>query len=164
MPSLSDIELEISNIMSMPFEELDEEQKAEWLQYADELAHAETAKVDAIGQAKRLDLARCDAEETEGKRLIAKARARRNNWARFDEHTLQVMQANGVKRINGNVYSLSIRSTPIVRIDNEAAIPEQFWTVKTERTLSKIEIKNAIRAGQIVPGASMGESFSLQVR
>jgi hypothetical protein len=74
------------------------------------------------------------------------------------------MQRHGLQKLAGNVYAVSIRETPVVRIEDEKAIPAEYWVEKIERSVSKTAIKDAIKAGQEVPGACMAESYSLQVR
>ncbi|WP_418764426.1 siphovirus Gp157 family protein [Mailhella sp.] len=49
-------------------------------------------------------------------------------------------------------------------IDDQIAIPAEFWKVKEERTPDKLKIKNHINAGQVVPGCSLIPTYSLQTR
>ena len=164
MPKLSDIELEITNVLDVDESELNEEQFAALDGYLEELAGQEKEKVDGFAQFCRLQGERISALEAESKRLARRAKSLERGMNYLKISYLATMQRHGLQKLNGNVYAVSIRKTPVVRIEDEKAIPAAFWTEKVVRSVSKTAIKDAIKAGQEVPGACMAESYSLQVR
>ena len=163
MPTFADIQQEISNIMDIPLEQMNEEQTKAWNAYADELGVAQEEKIDGYGQFRRLELASADALEAESKRLAAKAKAKRGNVAWLDNYYMRNMQANGEKKIRGQLYTLSIRKSEAVQVSDLSVLPEKYVTIRTESTPNKTAIKAAIKAGIEVPGASIVHNFSLNV-
>ena len=73
-------------------------------------------------------------------------------------------QQHGLRKISGNVYTASVRESQAVAIEDQAAIPAEFWKVKEERSVDKVMVKNHIKAGQVVPGCSLIPTYSLQTR
>ena len=163
MPKLNDILDEISAMLEVPDEELSDEQKAAMDAYLDELAGQEADKVDAIGQFFRLEAARAEALKTEANRLASRARTAQNRMAWLKEKYLHHMKQAGVNKLKGAVYSMSIRTTDVVSIINQDALPEQFIRVKTTVDPDKVALKAALKEGQEIPGAALSQSFSLQV-
>ena len=161
---LSDIENEIANVLDLDEAELTEEQRVALDGYLAELAGQESAKIDSFAQFVRLQAERASALDAESKRLARRAKSIERSLAYLKGSYLGTMQDHGLKKVSGNVYTLSIRSTPVVRIDNESAVPAQYWREKVERSVDKVAIRDAINNGLDVAGASMGESISLQVR
>ena len=165
MASLKDIQDEIANVLDASENgQLNEEQKAQVDGYLAELYDSRADKVDKIAQFFRLGKEEISALNAESKYIDRKKKSKERALAYMQTYILQNMQASGEKKINGKAYSLSVLHTPVVRIDNESAIPAEFWREKVERSVDKIAIRDAIKAGRDVAGASMGESISLQVR
>lgn len=164
MPKLANIMEEIENMLSVPDEELTEEQQAIMAEYLDELAQQEADKIDGFVAFVRNALARANFQREEARRLNASAKAIENKIDRFKDYYRGVMQAHGVKKIQGKVYSASIRSTACVSVDNEALIPDEWWNVKTTREPAKAEILRALKRGEVIPGCSVGQSYSLIAR
>lgn len=164
MPRLSDIEMEINNVLDVDEGELNEEQVAALDGYLEELAGQEKEKIDGFAQFCRFQSERISALEAESKRLARRAKSLERGMNYLKVSYLSTMQRHGLQKLNGNVYAVSIRKMPVVRIEDEKAIPAEYWTEKIERRVSKTMIKDAIKAGQEVPGACMAESYSLQVR
>jgi hypothetical protein len=73
------------------------------------------------------------------------------------------MQRNGLQKVRGQIYALSVRATDIVSITNQDALPEQYIRVKTTVEPDKTALKAALKEGQEIPGAALSKSFSLQV-
>ena len=59
---------------------------------------------------------------------------------------------------------LLARRSESVEIFDPDAIDPKFVTTKTETSISKRDIKAALKAGEDVPGARIAESFSLQIK
>ena len=162
MPSFADIQHEIANILSVADEDLTDEQKALFNEYADELAEQEEDKIDGFVFFIRAQQARADYLKDEAKRLTIAARNIEAKLGRLKEHYRHIMQAHGLKKVSGKVYSASIRATPIVLVEQEQLVPKDFWRIKTEQTIDKAAVRDALKAGTVVPGCSLGKSYSLQ--
>jgi hypothetical protein len=162
MPSFASIQAEISNILAVPDEDLTDEQKALFEEYAEFLAGQEEDKVDGFVAFIRSEDARADFLREEAKRLTNPARCIESKLARLKTHYQYTMQSHGLKRVNGKAYSVSLRATPIVLIENEQAVPKEFWRVKSETSVDKTAVRDALKSGAVVPGCSLGKSYSLQ--
>lgn len=161
MPSFNEILDEIDNILSVPDEELTEEQKAAFEEYASELAEQEAEKIDAFVQFLRSRQAKIDYLREEARAFTNAARAIENKLERLKEHYQYVMQSHGVTKVSGNVFTASIRKTAVADVD-EAKLPEQWWNVKTTRTPAKADILRALKRGEEVPGATITHTYSLR--
>lgn len=160
MPRFIDILEEIDNILSVPDDELTEEQKAAFEAYADELAQQEAEKVDAFSQFVRSREAKIEYLRQEARAFTNAARAIENKLDRLKAHYQRTMQEHGLKKVSGNVFTLSIRATAIADVD-ESQLPEQWWNIKTTRTPAKADILRALKRGEEVPGATISHSYSL---
>ena len=98
-----------------------------------------------------------------------------------------------LKSLEGETVKLTVKATPdAVLVENEASVPSEFQTVtvtmqasvwqaliddlsanaigqtagqcKETRTPNKTAIRNAIKQGQVVPGAAMRGGYMLEVR
>ena len=100
----------------------------------------------------------------EAKRLAARAKAAENRINYLKMRYLQIMQQHGLKKIAGKVYTLSVRETPVVQIDDEKLLPEQYMTEKVTASPNKQLLKDALKSGVAIPGARLATSYSLQAR
>jgi hypothetical protein len=161
MPSFTEIEREIRNILSIPDEELTDEQRQAFEEYAEMLAGQEEDKVDGFVAFIRSEDARADFLREEAKRLTNAARCIESKLARLKTHYQYTMQSHGLKRVNGKAYSVSLRATPVVLVENEQQVPTIFWRTKTETSIDKTAVRDALKSGAVVPGCSLGKSYSL---
>ena len=158
-----DIQEEIRNILDVPAEDITPEMTALFDDYINELADQEATKVDNLGQFLRLESASIEALEAEGKRLLARAKTRKNGIAYLKMRYLQTMEAAGLKKVKGQVYTMSVRSTDVVRITDEQTLPEEYIRTKVINEPDKVALKAALKDGAVIPGAELAKSYSLQV-
>ncbi len=74
------------------------------------------------------------------------------------------MEATGIKKIECDLFTVTLRSgSPVVVVEDESALPDQFITVKTTTAPDKRAIGEALKDGIEVPGAylSTGKSSIL---
>lgn len=69
MPTFQQIQEEIASMLSVPDEELTDEQRAAMDAYLDDLGDMESAKVDAFGQFLKIQSSVADACKKESQRL-----------------------------------------------------------------------------------------------
>jgi len=69
----------------------------------------------------------------------------------------------GIRELKAGIFKLRFQpTTPAISIIDESAIPEKFWIVKRE--VSKASIKDAIKAGEEVPGIEIQRGETLVIR
>ena len=163
MPSFSQIQEEVRAMLDIDESELSDEQRETLCAYLDELGDQEQAKVDAFAQFVRMESARAEALKAEAARLASKARTAANRIAFLKARYLDAMQRNGLRQVRGQVYALSVRSTDVVTITNEAILPERYVVEKTTIMPDKLAIKDALKKGENIPGAILDKSYSLRV-
>ena len=165
MPTMQQIEEEISAMLDIPDDELTEEQRQAMDAYLDELAQAEADKVDAFASFIRQETARAKFLKEEAARLASKARTAENRIAYLKARYLTIMQQAGLSRIKGNAYALSIRSTPTVQVDDPAALDDFFCRIiPARREPDKRVILEKLRDGGTLPGCRLVANESLQIR
>lgn len=60
--------------------------------------------------------------------------------------------------------ALSLRTSEAVVVDDESALPVDYWVETTSRTPDKTLIKKAIKDGHTVPGARIDKRQNLQIK
>lgn len=163
MPSFSAIENEISNMLDIPDEQLTDEQRAAWDAYMTELGKQEADKIDNFALFVRIESAHAEALRTEAQRLSSRARTAENRIAYLKKCYTDTLKAAGLQCVNGSVYRLSIRSTDVVRITDDAILPAEYVRTKTTTEPDKVALKSALKEGQAIPGAELEKSYSLIV-
>ena len=163
MPSLHNIELEISNILAVA-EELPEDQQPAALEYLDQLALMEAEKVDGISFVVRKRANEIDWLKDEEQRLRQRRQAMESRLIQFKAYLKDIMQSQGLQKIKGNKASIFLRQSESVEIDHAAELPEKFVNIRIESIPDKAKIKEAIKSGSTVPGASLVQKLSAVIR
>jgi len=165
MPSFEAIQEEIAGMLSIPDDELTDEQRAAMDTYLDELGKQEASKIDAFGQFLRVQSATADACKKEAQRLAGRSRTAEARISWLKTKYLDIMQRNGLRKIQGNVYTLSVRESDTVTVPTDVnALPETYLRRKESVEPDKTVIREALKAGQVIPGCELRKSYSLQVR
>ena len=120
------------------------------------------AKAEAYGATISEYDAQADACDAEIKRLQAYKKTCQNVSKRMKESLTMAMQAFHTDKVTAGTFRFSFRKSTAVVIDNEDMIPEEYF--KTERTLCKKELMDALKAGDIIVGAKLETRQSLQMR
>lgn len=97
--------------------------------------------------------------------MAARRRAieRRTQWLR--DYLKQNMEASGITRIESPWFVLAVQKNPAaVEITDEANVPGQFKQQVVTEKLDKTAIKEALKAGQDVPGAMLKQGTRLVIR
>ena len=165
MPSFEEIQHEIASLLEVSESGMTPEQLAVMDEYLDELATAEASKVDAFAGFARAELARMEFYKDEAKRLSAKAKAAENRIGYLKSRYTEIMQANGLTKVNGNAYTLSLRSSEVVSVTALIdQLPAVFVREKVTKEPNKVAIKEALQAGEVIPGCELTTSTTLQIR
>lgn len=100
----------------------------------------------------------------EEQRLAARRRTIENNRKRLQDRLHAQLVDLGIDRFDLGVWKLTVAKTPAPAIiDNEKALPKQFKS--TQVVIDKRGILEALRAGETVRGAHLGEQgTTLRIR
>jgi hypothetical protein len=83
----------------------------------------------------------------------------------FKACILRYMETTGTKKIEApDILIKTGKNPPSVEIYDESLIPADFVTSKMVTSISKTDIKNAIKAGEEVPGAKLTESLRVIIK
>ena len=97
---------------------------------------------------------------------IKRLQAYKKSIERMSERLIEVLTfEHGGKTYKDKLgrYSVNFRKNKSVEITDEKKIPADFLTPQPPK-ISKTEIKKAIEAGAVVPGAEIRENVSCSVR
>lgn len=105
-----------------------------------------------------------NAIDAEMKRL--KALKDRNNKTieRLENNVQTAMNLFGITEIKSPTLKINFRKSESVEISQEVLIPNEYMTEKVVRTPNKVAIKDAIKNGINVQGASIVTNQNLQIK
>lgn len=143
-----------------------------------ELAEDEELRASMVeGSTEAFDvLARCVAHEAEAKAMSTALASRMDDLkirvSRFEKRRdamrdliFRIMSAADLRKAELPEATLSIRpGVAKVIVENEGDLPDDFWRVT--RSVDKAAIRDALKAGKFVPGATMSngeETLSIRV-
>ena len=104
------------------------------------------------------------AIDEEIKRLGAIKRVRNNAIERLKNVLSETMQNFDVPEIATPTLKINFRKSQTVEILDEDLIPKEFKTVKVTTSISKAEIKKAIKNGELVAGAGLRNNQNIQIK
>ena len=105
-----------------------------------------------------------DIIEREIERLEERKAYVKKNKERMKTIVGSAMEEFGIDKIKSETLQLSFRKSESVDIFDESLVDEKFKKVKTEISLDKTAIKNAIKNGEDVQGAKIVEKNNLQIK
>lgn len=101
---------------------------------------------------------------TEIKRLTNRKRAIEENISAMKTRLQDAMTATGKTKLKTNLFSFTVRkNAPALTVTDEDKIPERYW-VLPEPVLDKAALKDDLKSGQEIPGATLTQGESLQIR
>jgi len=129
----------------------------------DELEGELTVKAENIVRYMRNLSSEADALKAEEDKLYQKRKAIENKHDRLKNYLAVQLYLAGIRELKAGIFKLRFQpTTPAISIIDESAIPEKFWIVKRE--VSKASIKDAIKAGEEVPGIEIQRGETLVIR
>ena len=93
---------------------------------------------------------------------IKKRIDRKKEWVKGELSA--ACERTGVLSVRGMYANIGFRASEQTVIENELEIPEEYMTVKTTKEPNKKAIKEAIKAGKLVPGASVKKVQNIQIK
>jgi hypothetical protein len=103
------------------------------------------------------------AFKAEIERMTERKRSLEANVERMKRAQIDYMKATGQRKATAGTFTLSLRESKSVKVLDEAAIPETYWKPQPAK-LDKAGIKDALKAGESVPGCEIETSFSVIAR
>jgi len=104
------------------------------------------------------------AIDEEIKRLQALKKAKNNAIDRMKESVSNAMQLYGMEKLTSPTLSLSLRKSESVDVDLTEALPNDFKITKVTVTPDKIAIKQALKQGENITGATLKINYNLQIK
>jgi hypothetical protein len=104
------------------------------------------------------------AIDEELRRLQAVKKAKNNVIDRMKESVVNAMGIYGMEKISSPTMNLSLRRSESVEVDLTEALPDDFKITKTTVTPDKVAIKQAIKQGENITGATLKVNYSLQIK
>lgn len=104
--------------------------------------------------------------KTEEDRIRTARKSLENKAERVREYMKQALLNANIDKVNAGTFKVSVGLSPgSVTINDLASIPPRFLTIIPEQYQpDKTAIKNAIKAGESVPGAHIEAGFMLRIR
>jgi phage host-nuclease inhibitor protein Gam len=129
----------------------------------DELQGELTEKADNIVKYIRNLSAEAEALKAEEAALYKKRKAAENKAERLKAYLAAQMTLCGLKELKAGLFKLRFQpTTPAISIVDEAVVPEKFHRVKIE--IDKLAIRDALKAGEEVPGIEVQRGETLVIR
>lgn len=86
-----------------------------------------------------------------------------SRWKGLADYVALQMQRRDLKTLSGAEYTNGIRlkSSQSVDVTDEAALPDEFLRIETTSAPDKKAIGAALKAGKVVPGATLATNYSI---
>lgn len=161
--SLFQIAQEYKNIMSQ-IEFAEGEITPEIAESLDQISESIEAKAQNYSFIIKTYDANIDIIEQEIERLkILKARNSKNKDM-LKDRLKSAMEDMGIQKISTPLISVSFRKSESVEIEDEESISMDYKYKKEEWKVDKVKIKEAIKSGKIVIGASVSINNNIQIK
>ena len=120
------------------------------------------SKVEAYGATISEYDAQAEACAQEIKRLQAFKKTCENVSKRMKERISDAMMTFDKDKVTAGTFRFSFRKSTAAVVENEELIPEEYF--RTERTICRKELMDALKAGEVIAGAMIETRQTLQMR
>ena len=104
------------------------------------------------------------AYKAEAERLAKKAKTAHNGIERLKNGILMYMEAGHLDKTDAGLFKLSIRTTQVVDVTDINKVPDEFKKVKTEVSVDKLKVRNALKNGaESIEGIEMIDNKSIRI-
>ncbi len=80
-------------------------------------------------------------------------------------YLLSNMERRGINKVNCPYFEIKLKKCPLsVHIDNEDLIPDEYKRTKVEVSPDKIKMLQEMKVGVIIPGVSLQQNMTLDIR
>lgn len=122
------------------------------------------AKIESYAAVIANYKAEAEACKAESKRLKEKADAALRHAETLKETIVRFLTVTDRRKVQAGNWSVSLRDSEAVSVTDESLLPSDYWREKVERSVDKVAVKNAIKGGQVIPGAELVTNTSLQIK
>lgn len=120
------------------------------------------SKAEAYGATISEYDAQAEACAQEIKRLQVFKKTCENVSKRMKERISDAMMTFDKDKVTAGTFRFSFRKSTAVVVENEELIPEEYF--RTERTICRKELMDALKAGEVIAGAMIETRQTLQMR
>jgi hypothetical protein len=134
---------------------------------ATELAGKLATKADAFGGYLRGLEAQDEALATEITRLTARRRAVITRTAKLKQYGLLALQRMERPKVAGDLFTLAVQNNPpavTLTVGADALPPQYVRVIPEQREPDKTAIRDALKRGETIDGATLTTTQSLRVR
>jgi hypothetical protein len=130
------------------------------LQFTEQQMHEAAVNVGMIIKALEYNKDNIDAEI---KRLTNLKHKTEKSKELLKNRLSTSMQQFGIEKVSSPTLSISFRKSRFVEITNEAVVPAAYFD-QPQPKISKERLAEALKAGQIIPGAEYSERKNIQIK
>lgn len=121
-------------------------------------------KIDGVISFIKEQRALATAIKAEQDALKERRAAIENRVERLSEYLGQCLRIANKDAYENARHKVTFRKSEAVEIIDESLIPAEFKITKTTNTVDKVAIKEAIKDGEIIDGATLVERQNIQIR
>lgn len=121
-------------------------------------------KLEAYGCLIKNLQAEADAIRAEEKNLAARRQAKEKRVEWLKNNIAASMQAIGETKHETAKVVFSFRKSVVVEVLDDTKLPNKYLTVKTTVAPDKVALKNALKSGEVIDGATLVEKSNLQIK
>jgi len=102
--------------------------------------------------------------ETEAKRLKERSSAIQSNITKMQDTLLQAMIETDNLKFKTNHFTFSTRKSESLTVTDETFVPIEFIKVKEVKTVDKVELKKAVKAGLTIEGVELTQKINFSMK
>lgn len=119
-------------------------------------------KVEGVCAVYRNTEAEADAIKAEIDRLSKRKKALENKAQRLKDYLLYNLEALGQSKVKSGIWEVSVKTNPPSCKVDEAKLPDNYC--RLQRTPDLIKVKDALKSGQVIPGAWLESKKSVTIK
>ncbi len=131
----------------------------------EEMVNTQTTSLDSLEELGGFYMylqARVDTAKKERDRIYEIQKRDERLAERIKDALGAFLAVNG--KVTAGTYTFSLRKSEAVSVDDMALLPKDFIKTKIEESADKTAIKQAIKSGQDVPGATIEARMNVQIK
>lgn len=162
--TLYDLSMDLERALWQVERAEDEEERAALVEALRPILEAQLAKVDRYAEFMAHLESQVELGKKEVARLTSRIKAFESHKQRLEDFAIRTMTAIGKEELAGENHTLKLaKNPPALRINNEAAIPNEFRVIVPQTfEIDKNAIKAALKAKRAVPGAELTVGMRLK--
>lgn len=121
-------------------------------------------KLEAYGCLIKNLTAEAEAIRTEEKNLAARRQAKEKTIERLKNSVLFSMQQFGETKHETAKVVFSFRKSVVVEVADDSKLPDKYLLFKTTIAPNKTALKDALKSGEVIEGATLVEKQNLQIK